>query len=460
MSHRYCRDLRQNGCVRRHSPEHTKHSRNSSGQSRKLLLRVTRLAISDLKLNPNNPRVHSECQLRKLAKSIQTFGFVQPVLIDDKRRVITGHGRIAAAKLLGLRDVPTICIRHLSEPQLRALLLADNRLAQEASWNDRLLGEQLKFLSEVDLSFDLEVTGFDVQEINLLIGELSSPAEGVQRSVNECLKSERAVPVSKPGDVWLAGKHRVHCGNAQDEASFSYLMGGHRAAAVFFDPPCQMQNCNPAVDLGRFRNDLANSSSGNPDSESVEFLTRVCTLLAINSEKGSVHYVCTDWRCIEALLAASKNVYSELLDVCVWNKGKSQKGKSQTRGFYLSQHQLTFVLRNGDASPGSDFRSPPIRRGRTNLWDYPGLAKPVALVADAICDYTTKGEIVLDPFLGSGTSLIAAEQTGRICYGMEGRPPNVDAAVRRWQKFTGHEVIHASSARKFSELEKDSGYVN
>ena len=394
------------------------------------------VSISDLKLNPDNPRVHRQSQIRKLAKSIQRCGFTQPVLIDENRRVIAGHGRIAAAKLLSLNDVPTICIPHLSEPQFRALSIADNRLAQQATWNKKMLAKELKALSEVELNFDLELTGFEIKEIDLLIEGLSPAREEAPDS----LATNEVMPVSRPGDVWRAGKHRLYCGDALDETSFSCLMEGQKADVVFVDPPYQTENNNVASDSGK-ANDPKNPPGGSIEPQ-FESLTQTCRLLTRHSVKGSVHYVFTDWRYIEEVLVATNSIYSDLTDLCVWNKGLRQAGR-----LYAAQHELVFVFRNGTASLSSDLQSSPATSRRANVWEYRGLEKPVSLVGDAIDDSTVPGQIVLDPFVGRDTTLIAAEKTDRICYGMEICPRKMDAALRRWQKLTGVNAIRSSSKR-------------
>ena len=198
---------------------------------------IRKVAISELKLDPMNPRVHSDRQLKQLAKSIQAFGFVSPVLIDAQRRVIAGHGRIGAAKLLGRQFVPAISINHLSERQLKALVIADNRLAEQATWDRKLLREQLKALSVVELDFDIEAIGFEIGEIDLLIEGTEPVTKGNRDPADALPATTTAAPVSKPGDVWSLGRHRVLCGNSLDESSFSTLMQDRRANVVITDPP-------------------------------------------------------------------------------------------------------------------------------------------------------------------------------------------------------------------------------
>ena len=281
---------------------------------------ITRVAISELKLYPTNPRLHCVRQLKQLAKSIQAFGFVSPVLIDAQRRVIAGHGRIGAAKLLGRQFVPAISINHLSERQLKALVIADNRLAEQATWNRKLLREQLKALSVVELDFDIEAIGFEIGEIDLLIEGTERVAKGARDPADALPETTTAAPVSKPGDVWSLGRHRVLCGNSLDESSFSTVMQDRRASVVITDPPCHL-NANRVVGLGRFSHkEFELAANETNDSGFADFLARVFGLLASHSVDGCPNYVFMDWRHVEEILAAGKQAHTKLRDVVAWVK--------------------------------------------------------------------------------------------------------------------------------------------
>jgi hypothetical protein len=252
--------------------------------------------VADLKPNPENARLHSKRQIKQLAKSIATFGFVQPVLVDGTNRVLAGHGRIEAAKLMGLREVPTISIRHLSEIQLRALVIADNRLAEQATWNEKLLGEQLRMLSEVELDFDLEATGFEVAEIDLLIEGLTPVHKGEFDPADALPEATRSTQVSQPGDLWILGRHRVYCGNSLNAHSYSTLMSSQRAAMVFSDPPYNL-DMNEVIGLGAIQHPNFKMAAGEmTEAEFTDFLTRVFDLAAKYSVDGSLHYWFMDWR--------------------------------------------------------------------------------------------------------------------------------------------------------------------
>ncbi len=425
------------------------------------------IPIAELKPDPRNARIHSERQLEQLAKSIENFGFVSPALIDDAGRVLAGHARIEAAKHLGFQKVPTICIRHLSEPQRRAFIIADNRLAEKASWNEQLLAEELKALCELELDFDLDATGFEIGEIDVLVEGLT-PADGPDPA-DSLPEDQQSVPVTKPGDLWLLRRHRVLCGNTLHEASFRLLMEGRKAAMVFVDPPYNVPIVGHATGLGAIRHrDFAMAAGEMSKSEFTDFLLRACDLLARYSDRGSIHYVCIDWRHIREAHDAGHQAYSELKNLCVWVKDNAGMGT-----FYRSQHELIFAFKSGEESHRNNFQLGQFGRYRTNVWNYPGVnsfsrkteegnllelhptVKPVALVADAIMDVSARADIVLDSFAGSGTTLIACERTGRTCYGMELDPLYVDTIVRRWQKFTGLSATNSASGRSFKELEKE-----
>lgn len=428
-------------------------------------LAIVYLPIAELKLDPKNPRTHSPKQIRQIARSIEIFGFCVPVLIDAHRKVIAGHGRIAAGQLMGLKEIPTIRLDHLTEAQVRALMIADNRLTEISEWDDRLLAEQLKELSELNLDSHLEATGFEMGEIDLRIEGLN-----VESKCSEDPADTLPTPgptVSREGDSWLLNQHKVLCGNALDESAYAALLEKRRAAMVFIDPPYNVRIEGNVSGLGAVRHQDFIMAAGEMDViEFTAFLRRALKLLARYSIGGALHFICMDWRHMAELLAAGREVYTELKNLCVWVKNNAGMGS-----FYRSRHELVFVFKHGRATHRNNIQLGQFGRNRTNVWEYPCVTsfgksgeegnllllhptvKPVGLIADAIMDCTARGDIVLDGFLGSGTTVIAAERTGRRCYGLEIDPQYVDTAVRRWQAFTGGEARHAISGRSFRELE-------
>lgn len=412
-------------------------------------LSIVYVDTANLKLNPGNPRLHSEKQLKQIAKSIQAFGFNVPVLVDRDRRVIAGHGRVLACKELGIEEVPTINLQHLTEAQAKAFIIADNRLAENSLWDDHLLAEQLKALSEVELDFSLDATGFELGEIDLRIEGIASAAAGERDPADALPKTEKGVQVSRAGDLWLLGRHRLYCGNALKQDSYAALMDGQRAVMIFAN-----------LAIPRKANPIAASEM--IDAELTDFLVQTCSLLAAHSTQGSVHYLCIEWPNTAQVLTAGTQVYSEFKDLCVWVKDGSRRGS-----LYRNQHRLLFVFQNGQDAHQKKVR---LGRGRdrSNVWHYPAAnslsrstdnalsltTTPVALVVDAILDCSPQGDIVLDPFVASGTTLIAAERTGRICYGIESDPVNADIAIRRWQAFAQKSATHSSLQCSFSALEQ------
>lgn len=434
-------------------------------------LEVISRLIVELTPDPTNPRVHSPHQVRQIAQSIDAFGFNVPVLIDAQDRVIAGHGRVLAAQKLGLRDVPTICLGHLTETQRRAFQIADNRLTENASWDKRLLGAQLKALAEVTLEFSLEVTGFAMAEIDLAIEGLTPATAEAEDPADAVAPPSLGPAVSRSGDLWLLGPHRLYCGNALEEDSYKTMMGHQRAAMVVSDPPYNIRIDGNASGLGRIKHrDFAMASGEMTEAEFTTFLTQVLTHLAAYSADGALQYLFMDWRHIGELLSAGRHVYAELKNICVWVKDNAGMGSH-----YRSQHELVCVFKHGTAPHQNNVELGRFGRSRTNVWRYPSInsfgraseegnllalhptVKPVALVADAILDASKRGDVILDAFLGSGTTLIAAERTGRICYGMELHPGYVDTGIRRWQRWTGQQARHAISGRSFDERAVEKG---
>jgi len=426
--------------------------------------------VDTLRLDPLNPREHSKKQIAQIAESIRVFGFNVPVLIDDDNKIIAGHGRALACQLLGITEIPTICLSHLSPEQVRAFIIADNKLTENATWNEILLGEQLKSMSEIDLNFSLEVTGFEMGEIDVLIEGLSQPGASAQDDPADVLPDQGEILVSAHGDWRQLGEHRVLCGNALEPASYDRLMSQQLAAVVFTDPPYHVPVDGHASELGKKQHrDFPMACGEMSRAEFTDFLRTMCKRLVSASRDGAIHFICMDWRHIGELLDASKDVYDEVKNICVWVKDNAGMGS-----LYRSQHKLILVFQQGKQSHRNNVQLGQFGRDRSNVWQYPGAnsfsrataegnlldlhptGKPVALVADAILDCSSRGDIVLDPFLGNGTTVIAAERTGRICYGNEMDPADVDTVVRRWQRFTGMRAVHGESGRSFDDLEKEA----
>jgi DNA modification methylase len=386
--------------------------------------------VTDLQLDPKNARVHSKKQIEQIAQSIKAFGFNAPILVNSELKVIAGHGRLAACTLLGITSVPTISLEHLTKQGSRAFAIADNRLSEVADWDQRLLAEELKALSGLELEFRIDVIGFDTGEIDIMIDGLAKPIDkgttpdAVPRMTN-------LAPVTKPNDVWFLGKNRIICGDALLPETYSLLMGEKPADSVFTTPP------SDALD-DSFREVFVN-------------LKNACT-------PGAIQIVC-DWRHLQHLLRAAERAEAELTDLRVWISNGAKQGFLQGNNC-----QLLFVFQNfinkrknkSQLEPCDPTRNnkPPRRKAGDMGADAPRRDATIAMAAEAMMAGSADGEVVLDPFLGDGTTLIAAEQVGRICCGIDLDPRCVDMTIRRWQRATGEIAVHATSNRSFSDLEE------
>ena len=438
--------------------------RNVATNAGLIEIQIQYRAVGDLTLDPRNPRQHSQRQVNQIADSIREFGFLMPVVVDDTAQVVIGHARVLAAKKLDMPRIPVVEIKHLSKTQLKALRIADNRLAQNAHWDERLLGESFLELKELDLDFDLSITGFSLPEIDLTLQTLQ---EGMTEGTNDEADAVTGVPVCPLGDVWELGDHRHHCGDATSEAAFDILMREQLAHVVFIDPPYNVRVDGHVSGKGKIRHrEFAQASGELSREEFIRFLSGSCVVLAKHSKDGAIHFVCMDWRHADELIAAGRDVYSELKNIAVWVKSNPGMGS-----LYRSQHELIFVFKSGTGRHTNNIELGKHGRNRTNVWQYDSAstqgrksnnllelhptAKPVQLVMDALLDCSRRGEIVLDSFLGSGTTLLAAERTGRSCRGIELDPLYIDTAIRRWQNLTGRDAVRTSDGKVFREIEAE-----
>lgn len=424
-------------------------------------LHVIDKELSALNPNPRNARVHSPRQIEQLARSIEVFGMNTPILVDAEDRIVAGHARLAACKMLGFTSVSTIALSHLTEEQIRAFIIADNRLAELAEWDHQALAVELQDLAALNLTFDLEVIGFDMGEIDVRIGEVTRKC--AEPDPEDALP-EPGPAVTRPGDLWVLGCHRLFCGSALEKKSFQVLMQDEKANAVFIDPPYNVPIDGHASGLGKNRHrEFAMASGEMSSAEFKAFLKNSCGNLASFSRVGSIHFVAMDWRHVGELLQAGGDVYSKLLNICVWTKDNGGMGS-----LYRSQHEFIAVFKCGVGAHRNNVQLGQYGRNRTNVWHYPGAntlsrgklredllalhptVKPIALVQDAILDVTARNDIVLDSFLGSGTTLLAAERVGRRCRGMELDPLYVDTAIRRWQKMTKKDAILSATGESFT----------
>lgn len=423
---------------------------------------VSAAPLDQIKPHPHNARTHSKKQIRQIADSIQAVGFTSPVLIDEQGVLLAGHGRLEAAKLLRFKTVPTIVIAGLSEARKRALRLADNRIAQSAGWDRERLASELLSLPELLIadSLDIAVTGFEPAEIDALIADF---AEDAADPADEISRDLDGPAVSRAGDFWQLGKHRLFCGDARDKNHLGKLMGRERAHMAFLDPPYNVR-VRDIGGRGQIKHrEFAMASGEMSEPAFTCFLTDTLTLAASVSVDGAVHFVCMDWRHVEELVRSGRVAYGAMLNLIAWVKSNAGQGS-----FYRSQHELIGVFRVGSSPHLNTIELGRYGRSRSNVWKYAGAntfragrmddlrahptVKPVALVADAIKDCTQRNQLVLDTFSGSGTTLLAAERVGRQARAIEIDPRYVDVAIRRWQAFTGRDAFHIDSKLPFEDV--------
>jgi hypothetical protein len=444
------------------TPNRTTKRRLNAEQPR---LAVIYRKISDLKANPKNPRRHSRSQVEAIKRSIEQFGNNNPILVDGEGNVLAGHGRLQAAIEMGCDEVPTICLSHLKGSKGQAFAIADNKIAEGSEWIDVQLNELLLELAETD-PLVLEATGFSVTEIDLRLQTAPIASDDPADEV----PSLAEVAVSRLGDVWEMDKHLVICGSALDAAAYDRLLGGEKAQMSFNDSPWNLP-AKAISGLGRTKHrDFAMGSGEMTGPEFTDFLIKDMTLVAQHSGDGSLHFYAIDWRHLLECLTAGGSAFSRLVNFCVWVKNQAGMGSH-----WRSQHELFCVYKFGSAPHRNNVELGKNGRFRTNVWNYPSISsfghreeegslkfhptcKPVSLVADAILDCTRRGDVVLDTFLGSGSTLLAAERTGRRCRGIELDPLYIDTGIRRWQRATGKKAINRDSGLSFDELAAEANH--
>jgi DNA modification methylase len=358
-------------------------------------------------------------------------------------------------------------LAHLDAAQRRAYVLADNKLALNAGWDRDLLAIELQGL--IDIEFDVELTGFSAAEIDIVLEEAheSSPDGPAEPEDIPLAPGDPASAVTRPGDVWCLGRHRLICGDARDRAVLAMLMGDERADLIFTDPPYNVPIDGHVTGLGRIRHREFAMGVGEMSAEAFTgFLQQTLGHAAALARDGAIAFVCMDWRHMGELLEAGQAVSWKLKNLCVWNKTNGGMGT-----FYRSKHELVFVFKVGTAAHTNTFGLGDSGRYRTNVWDFAGVntmragrredlamhptVKPVALVAEAIKDCSRRGEIVLDCFGGSGTTLMAAQKTGRLARLIECDPSYCDNILRRFERVTGKQATHAASATSFEDVSQE-----
>jgi hypothetical protein len=446
-----------------------KNLRLSDADARALQEKISRTAIElvdihSIKSNPRNAKEHPEYQIALLAENIRRFGVTQPIVIDETHTILAGHARIAAARRLGLKEVPVNRLSNLSPQEKRGLALGDNKLAELGHWNLELLRSELKELTidTPDLTFDYSITGFDTVEIDEILGDDRSETRPDPADEMSPLVEPEAV-VTEQGDLWVCGDHHVYCGGVLEASSYRAVLGGETADLVFADPMHSVPVAAQTARRGEGR-DLPTSAGDPTPEESIEFLQTIAANIAANVSPGAVIYFCVDWWLLGELAAATRPSFGAPKDMVIWDKSDAARGT-----FYGSQHEHIAVYVAGSTVPTPNVGLGARSRYRSNVWSYPGVKtpgrnrltgasfsatlKPVALLVDALRDCSKRGQIVLDPCAGVGTMMIAAERTGRRARLIEIDPAYCDRIVRHWQTLTGKQARLAESEQTFAELE-------
>jgi DNA modification methylase len=424
---------------------------------------IEMLPVAALRPYSGNARTHSKRQIGQIVDSIKRFGFTNPVLISDDGEIVAGHGRVMAAKELGMASVPTVKLSHLSAEERRAYVLADNKLALNAGWDTEILAIELQAL--IDLDFDVTLTGFSLAEIDFTLDQAreAAPSDG-DDAADRIVEPSSGPAVTRLGDLWLLGRHRLLCGDARAADDVGRLVGDGKVDLIFTDPPYNVPIDGHVGGLGSVKHrEFAFASGEMSSAEFNDFLTTTLGNAAVVAKNGAIAFVCMDWRHMREMLDAGDAVFSELKNLCIWNKTNGGMGS-----FYRSKHELVFVFKVGTAPHTNSFGLGDTGRYRTNVWDYAGISsiganrmeelamhptvKPVALVADALRDCSRRGESVLDLFGGSGTTMIAAELCGRQARLVEFDPSYCYTIIRRWQSNTGRRAVLAESGADFETV--------
>jgi len=429
-------------------------------RTNRLNLLIQNVPLEQVQQNRHTARIHPPKKIFQLARSIDKHGIFIPVIIDEGSVLLSGHARFEAARELGMVEIPAICVTHLSDEEKRAFTLADNRLAELASWDEAILKQELRFLAEFDIDFDFSAIGFDTAEVDILLDDQDAEQDEIEAAL---ISAAGQASVSKLGDLWKAGQHAVFCGDARQTHSYEAVIAGSKANMVFTDSPY-----NVPID-GHVSRAAANKhrnfamAAGEMTSEAFTiFLSTIFAQLALFTIDGAIIFACMDWRHGLEIVTAGK-LFS-LKNICVWVKNNAGMGS-----LYRSQHEFIYVFKNGTAEHINNVELGKHGRNRTNVWNYQGYnsfgrhrdellrlhptAKPVALVSDAIKDCSRRGDLILDPFGGSGTTLIAAEKTRRRAAVIEIDPLYVDVTIRRWQQLTGKSAICVADGLTFAERE-------
>lgn len=409
------------------------------------------LALDQVHLSDGNPKLHPERQLAMLEASFRRFRHMSPVLVAEGGEVIAGHARVMVARRMGLPSIPAIVLPHLNEAERRAYRVADNAIAEKGQWSIELLASELELLTSVELGFDPIEIGFETGELDRLV--LGTPTVPV--SPADAAEPRRSSPaVARLGDIFIVGRHTVACGDSKDPATFAAVLNGRKAQAVISDQPWNLA-ARFISGKGRvFHPDFVECAGELSPAEFEAFTQTVVANQAAHCAPGALMFQFIDWRSVDVMIAAGKKCAGELANICVWVKQSGRMGSP-----WRSQHELVCVFRAPGGKSRDNVKMGVYGRNRTNVWRYDApsafgsqrdklklhpTCKNESMIADAILDCTDRGDVVLDAFLGSGTTVLAAHMTGRVGVGIELDPHYVDLAVSRIAEATGEEPIHQS----------------
>ena len=426
-----------------------KKNENIFDETQNYQSKITYISPEKIILNDRSARTHSDKQIQQIAHSIEIYGFTNPILIDQEHKILAGLGRLKAALALKLNTLPVVVLSHLSQSQRKAYILADNKLAEKAGWDYNILKLEFEDLLELNSEFDLSLTGFDTPEIDFIVHHNLSD-NAVEETIADPLQIEERV---KFGDVWKLGQHYLLCGDSLKAESFEKLFeDGKKAKMCFIDPPYNVPISGHVCNKGKTKHSEFAFASGEMNaSEFQEFLKASLSYAAQYSENGSLHYICMDWRHIYDLLNATNDIYTELKNICVWNKQTAGMGS-----LYRSQHELVCLFKKGTKPHTNNVELGKHGRYRTNVWDYPGVhatshrakdlklhptVKPTLMISDAILDCTKPNDIVLDCFGGSGSTLLAAQAVNRTARLIEYDPKYCDVTLYRFEDITGIKPV-------------------
>ena len=412
---------------------------------------------------PGNPRTHSKPQSEQFARSIAEFGFIVPIVVDGSNTIIAGHGRILAARDLGLEVIPIIRAAHLTPDQVRAYRIADNKLAENSAWDDELLRVEIEYLTGPEIEFAADLTGFSTPEIDLLLHA------DLEHELEEELvpPPDPADAVSQEGDIWYLDNHRVIVGDCRDVDTVDRVMNGELANAAICDAPYNCQISGFVSGLGKHKHrEFAHASGEMTDEEFTSFLVGAMQQVYRVCADGSIHFWFSDWRSAHEFLQAGKATYDRMFNCAVLAKSNAGMGS-----LYRSQHEFCWIFKKGSIPHTNNVELGRHGRNRTNLWSYPGAnsfgpdrdgalarhptPKNVKMLTDALLDVTAPKDVVVDFFLGSGSTLLAAERTHRTCYGIEIDPIYVDVTIERWERQTGLQAVLADTGQTFEQVAAD-----